>query len=465
MIMAQFDIPLMHPNKVLFMRQQTILPFTLAFALFPLAIFATNYETPGQLPSSQILPSEWIEGPDHSIGAIVSNDGYMNTYQLRTGMGDFEVTGTYFLQKRLVEHYAVLELEEKYPSGEVAIEAVVDAGGNMVRSTVQGTVKALETVTDGEKIKETVKKVPGGLVNLFGAAAKAVGHTAVYAYETGKSVVQGSDSEGKTTGERVSQAGDFLKGAAKEYLGYNKAYRDLALALKVDPYTENAILQKEMKRVATLQSAVSVGSRFVGIPSIPFVGEINTYYGYAEKAAAFKDPKVVAALNETVLKALAGDSEEKQQMLRGFTENEFYNPASRRMITAAIDDLQGVGSRDALVIMASHAASPVAAHFFVSAAMQLRAYHTDNEPLLTFIEGAPIPSAITQSNQLVIALPVDYLLWTQNTAVVLTQLQKQARGAYNIDNTVYLLGGDLSPRCRQELSNLGRSEFQTHFQN
>ena len=67
-----------------------------------------RYETAPVLNASQILPPELLSGPNHRVQERVTNDGYLNTYQIDSKFGTFTAVSTAVLRKRIGEINAMI---------------------------------------------------------------------------------------------------------------------------------------------------------------------------------------------------------------------------------------------------------------------------------------------------------------------------------------------------------------------
>src|SRR5678809_629741 len=59
------------------------------------------YESAPVLSASKILPPELLSGPNHRVQERVTNDGYLNTYQIDSKFGTFTAVSTAVLRKRI----------------------------------------------------------------------------------------------------------------------------------------------------------------------------------------------------------------------------------------------------------------------------------------------------------------------------------------------------------------------------
>lgn len=437
----------------------TLFAFLYLYCFLSLAFAQANrYEQPPVLSASDVVPDSLLKGNYHTLSDRVVNDGYMNSYILKTKFGDFKIKGNYFLIKRISELDALAYLKENYASVDVAGKAAAKTAKGMLLGPVRGAKKLYDTATNTEKLKKTAKDIPSGIANLFSVAARAVGDAASYTYKTGRSVATGDVEE---TERLIDDGAEFVQEAALDYVGYNKAFMQTAKALKVDPYSSNGKLRSELRRVASLEASVVVGSKFApSLYSIPGVGTANTYLGFAERAATYADPEEVEDLNRKILSALGKDSDSEAGRLRvdRLMENDFYSPPMRQELVLAIRALEAAKNVENLIEMSNRAKSREAARFYVASIGMLARKQKAGERFTEIIPGVLLPVAVSAQNNLIVSLAVDHLVWTEEVAKIFHYLkikvQKHTKGVY----TRVLITGSVSERCKQELKALGAKE-------
>jgi len=370
------------------------------------------------------------------------------------------VRGTYFLVQRISELDALEYIDENYSSRAVAAGAIAGTAEGIVMAPIRGVEKVYDTVSDTKKLGKTIRSVPGGIASLFSMAADAVGDV----YSAGRDVVRGSSAkESKGGGISISQGAEVAGDKALDLIGYHKAFREFARELNIDPATENELLRSELRRVSTIKTTVKIGSRFVpAVPSIPGVGSANRYLGYAQQAAMYDDPDKVEELNRKLLSSL-GQGEQGQTVpeYEAFMANKYYSAAMRRQVLENVEKLKELRHVSALLIEAGQVSSREGAHFYLQAIHKLVELHKGKEPLAQIVPDVLIPAAISRNNTLIVPLPVDYLVWTEDVSDVFKRFKRSARKAGTMTRTRLLIGGGLSSRCRTELMSLGATEIVT----
>ena len=160
------------------------LSVSLGIILVPAASAQSGFEKPPVLQAKDVLPQALLKGPFHEVNPRVTSDGYFNEFKLKSKFGNFNVEGQQLLELRIGELNALNELD-KLSSSKVIGDAMYEGGKATVMAPVNVVKKVAKTVSDPDKMYETVKGVPEGAEKIFswayrqakGAAQGAVSYT------------------------------------------------------------------------------------------------------------------------------------------------------------------------------------------------------------------------------------------------------------------------------------------------
>lgn len=413
-----------------------------------------QFEKPTVLSASKLLPPSLLKGPHHKVSERVTSDGYFNNYRIESTFGVMVVEGRQLLEIRVGEMNALAELN-KLASSDVFADAAYKAGKGIVMAPVKIVEKTAKTLSDPEKLGDTLAAVPEGAERLFNwayrkgkQAVAIVGDTV--SSDTSKSSKKGSSKESSsiTTSEAIDQGTKF----GLKYIGYTKREREWFRKLHVSPYTSNELLRSEIVRVAGIETAVGTAFRFV--PGLGLLGELstfNTWYQRAEQLALYEDPDTIAKKNQQELQALGVPEDTAKQ----FLSNQAYTPWSRRFISNSLTTIGPKVPGHAEFIKAACAATnEPSTLYFVSVAESLEKLHAIS-PLKRIIASLYLPAAVTKSNQLYIPLPVDYLFWTEEVASIFQDFQKRIAKEAHTTSAQMHIAGQASPLARQKLLEMG----------
>ncbi len=105
---------------------------------------APHERVPRTLKASQILPKGMLRGEGFSVREKVTNDGFMNTYVVRSDYGESTVVGNDHLRARIQEIRATKAIEELASS---------QAFGDAAKGAVTGTAEGGKALRSGPKAR------------------------------------------------------------------------------------------------------------------------------------------------------------------------------------------------------------------------------------------------------------------------------------------------------------------------
>jgi hypothetical protein len=201
----------------------------------------------------------------------------------------------------------------------------------------------------------------------------------------------------KTTEQKAGEA-------AKSVTGASKAKRQLAKQFKVDPYSNNAALQKKLDELAMAMSAGGLAMSVVNpIPLASNVASVNSLV-WDTPAPDLKE------LNDKKLAALGVTPATRKALFA----NSFFTPSQQTGFVTALSSLQGVAGADkAVALAARRARSEDDARFFRRCAEILARYQKQVGPLASLEARKSLFVAQARSGAFVVPAAVDYLTWTE----------------------------------------------------
>ena len=138
-----------------------------------------------------------------------------------------------------------------------------------------------------------------------------------------------------------------------------------------------------------------------------------------------------------------------------FLENRLLSPRHQTVIVEAMRALHGTPGRAAFIQYAARADSEDAALLFQQMAELLAGYHRSVAPIQRLDIYQNVPVAYTGQGSAVILLPIDRLLWTEQTLGDYGQLAQTLPKPQPIRKVEVWLTGDASDRAHQGLQQLG----------
>ena len=381
-----------------------------------------GWEIPPPLSAQALLPPEWLKGPHHLVQDEVVNDGAQHHFVVASDFGTFPATGTSMLKTRVRESEAIAALNDARKS-----EVFVDAAKFQVLHPLRG-VKML-IMEPGR----AVSSIAGGLLEFLSMPVRYI----------------------------KTESSDLEDSVVKSTIGFSYLKRRLAFQFGVDPYSSNAVLQDELNELTwiafTADFIPQLGYLFMpagGILWLTFSG--TSWTSYLDEQIRDYSPSDLRARDRDKF-AKMGLSEED---IHRFFLNALYSPRHSTIITTALDELTGVGDREAFLTVAREANSEELVLFYQHVAEMMRGYHTHVGAVDRLLAMPRIPSLYTKDRALVVVLPVDYLFWTSRVARVAQALTANVPSRPRVARRELWIAGNVSPRARQEFEALGWTVYE-----
>ncbi|HEY6928531.1 MAG TPA: hypothetical protein VJA66_02540, partial [Thermoanaerobaculia bacterium] len=305
----------------------------LAAALCVCAAGDQPYEKPGDLKAADFLDASLLKGSDYEVEEKAVSDGIFNTYTITSKYGNWKVQGTNLAAIRIHEVGAIRQLKE--------VDKIAVAAGGVAKGALNVGKGAVSVVTHPV---ETITGLPDGIGRLFGR----VGRGASRAGEKMGSVdTRGTESENLSdpkdaapaseqsgAGKAVTASGEV----AKDLIGVNRAMRQWAKKLRVDPYTRNEILHNELRDVAQYdaggQFAVNLAPGGIILTALSTTATVNDLIW-------MKEPDELVTLNEKRLTEMGVTP----AVSKAFRLNAQYNLTRQVRLLASLNELPGVAGR------------------------------------------------------------------------------------------------------------------------
>ena len=376
------------------------------------------YEELPELKASEILRPEILNGPHHKVREEVSTYFGANHYVIDSEFGVFEADGNEMLIRRVNEINAIAKLKEV---------SRTDQYKNALIAAAKSPVAAAKSiVTDPVN---TVKSVPKGIMKFMGRAGetmKGIGKKAP------------SDSADGST--------------AQDIVGFTGTKRKVAVSLGVDPYSSNAVLQKELDGIAWAAFAGGATFQLATMPIGGGVGAaltVTNVAGGLEDLLATKDPSDLKIMNRKSLLAMGASSGN----VESFLNNGAFSPTAQTAFALNLKALDGVANRGAFVkLAAENSSSEADAIFCVQTAALLANLHKGEMPLARIAPINNFPTCVAKDGTMVAAMQWDYAAFTARADDFAKLLQAQAKPPATC---FVALSGVASPHLRQELESRG----------
>jgi hypothetical protein len=366
----------------------------------------------------------------------------MNHYTVDSEFGQFIAVGNRSLKKLLHEIDAIAELR-KITSLSAGTGAAVDAVADTGKSVVNLVVKPVESITG----------ISAGVSRFFKRTSKTATNVSSEVVEN----VSSDDKEGDDNAVKEADEPDVTTQLTSAFLGIGTAHRRLAREYMVDPYSDNAVLQAELSRVAEIKGTVGKVSKIlIPIPSI-----VGTAASVGDMVWNLS-PMDLLIQNEEKLEALGYTDE----LIQAFFSNPKFSPSKQTVIVAAMEVLDQAKGREVLLQIAISTETQIESNFVVRSILLTQLYHESVEPvreLVAFPNGL-VPVAITESGDGLVFAPLDHLLWTERVAAAMDSLAKLIDDHGGTKENLLWVGGRVSDLALARLRATGWIESTEGFE-
>lgn len=393
---------------------------------------ASAYDEIGVYPSTAFLPAEWLSNALYQIDGTVYNDGVYNTWDVFSESGTYQVTGNERLLVLLREISAIATIRS---------ESNVKRFAEGMKNAGKGELRDAQNVLRNPV--KTAKAIPQGASRLFGRVGNTVKHAV-----TGELDTSGMGSPGDT---------------AKRLIGVDEAKRQLAAELGVNPYSQNAALQKALNDAAWAQSMGNVTMQLAGGMVAP-AAAANVMTGISVTNYLTTDevkmrPEDLEKRNREALAAQGVSAE----VIDALYDNPNYDPWTLSAMINAIGSLKLPRQSEIYFANAASAASEVDAYFFFRNAQLIASYHKSIAPVTELEATHRIVLCRDKNGQLIAPVWLDYLVWTPESEAAASNVQKRG-GREGVTGLLILASGDISPLARSKLEQLGFKLMTRAFQ-
>jgi hypothetical protein len=393
---------------------------------------AQNYETPGNLKASELVPVALLKGPFHSVDENVTIAGAEPDFTIRSQYGTWVARGHEMLIIRVSELPAFEQLEKVSKSDEfmkaagTAVVAPVKAVGQFIESPLETT---------------------GNVFSGIGLIASRVGRVAEQSVNrAGDTLANNAPAEKQIFKPVAPPLGTAApRTFIGDPLGYNDQRRQWAQRLKVDPYTFNGALSDKLGDVA---SVTFVSTFPVNVVLSSVIAPLYYAQEFNEQATreAYQTPPIdIGTRNEARLKKMGIEG----LPVRTFMRNNYFTPTLQTALVLALESLGNVAGRDQAIVFAARAASETEARYVNNSVMMLAQYNRTTAPLAKIRGADNVIAGETRDGKLIVAAPLDYVPWVKpvDDFARRTDLAGTERWL--------LISGKTTPRAQQELAALG----------
>jgi len=387
----------------------------------------TKYESAPKLAGKELASEALLSGPLHSVGEPVAIENFMGRYEINSQFGKFRVAGVDMLGVRVRELVAIDALSQ--------VEKSVEFQQALLRSAQVPLQFVGNAVTDPSG---TVENIASGLGTVLGR----VGRLAT----TGARAV-GDAATDMTSSEPRAQPLPAVAGEpvppsfTGDPFGFNRARREWAKRLNIDPYTTNPVLRPKLDAAARAtfvgEFPVNVAIGIVAAP-LQYAASFDTVV----RDSVWNLPVIdLVEQNERKLRAMGIEG----RPVRDFFRNRWFTPTLQTALVVALEQLPQVEGRDAVISSAATVQGEVRARSFIGAVRMLGKNHHDGVPLSKVRMSGIVAVGTAIDGKLVVATDLDYVYWNAEAAEFAARTDLAAK------RRTVLVSGTVSPRAIEEL--------------
>src|ERR1041385_2188297 len=265
------------------------------------------FEELPELKASEILKPELLKGPHHVVRDAVPTASGMNQFTIDSDFGVFEADGNEMLLQRVKEIDAIARLREVSRTDEfkkslvAAAKSPLNSAKNIARDPAQA-----------------ISNVPKGIMKFMGRAKESV-----------KNVGKGGGED------------ELDRSRMKDAMGYSDKKRKIALEMGIDPYTTNAVLQKQLDDLAWASWA---GGFSFSVATLPISGAggaaltVTNVNSTVDDLLHEKSPAELEQINRTTLRAMGASASDVERVLHGGA----FTPTKSTTFAVNLKSLKGV---------------------------------------------------------------------------------------------------------------------------
>jgi hypothetical protein len=408
--------------------------FSACAAIAPAAASAQakgGYESPPVLAGSSLAPAALLKGPLHTVAEPVALEGFFGRFVIESTFGKFSVLGVNMLGVRVNELQAIQTLQEVQTS-----QAFQDS---LVRAASAPVQLVQSAVTDPLGTVENIGQGMGNVLGRVGFLARS-GAMSVADSTTGRNTAP------TPSGLPPAPAGETMPPAFNgDPFGYNKARRDWARQLNIDPYTSNPVLRPLLDNASTASFAGSFAIN-TAISAVSMGANLVVGFDTDVRDAVWNQPPVdLTRQNESRLLALGVSG----RTTRDFLRNRWFTPSLQTALVIALAKMGSISGMEPLVRAAAQVQGETNVRFFIESMRMLARFNEKEGRLVKLRTSNMVPVGVEADGTLVVSAAIDYAWWDKAAGEFAQRKDVKAK------RRLALVAGGASDRAKQEFDKAG----------
>jgi len=391
----------------------------------------STFEPAPTLAGSALAPDALLKGPLHTVAEPVSLDGFFGRFVVESKFGKFSVLGVNMLGVRVHELQAIEALLNVQQS-QAFQDALVSSASAPVRFAQSAVTNPIQTV-------ENVGQGLGTVIGRIGFLAQSGVQSVADASADRNAPRPPSQSAPPPAGESVPT------GFMGDPFGFNRARREWAKQLNIDPYTTNPVLRPLLDNAATASFAGSFAvNTALGAISMPV--NLAVEFDSTVRDQVWNQPASdLARQNEATLLGLGVAG----RTTRDFLRNRWFTPTLQTALVTALAKFGAVEGMESVIQVASQMQGETRARFLVQSVRMLAQHHEKDARMTKLRMSHLVPIGVAEDGTLVAAAAVDYVYWDKNTA------EFAQRREFKGKRRVLLVAGPASATAKEAFASAG----------
>src|SRR6266404_7178464 len=262
-----------------------------------------------------------------------------------------------------------------------------------------------------------------------------------------------------TAGPRIStkvrgEQTDYEDSAMAQALQMSSYKREYAKQLGIDPYSSNAVLQKELGSVAW---AAAAGNLTLGAATMASGSSVVAGLSYARNIdqavniVASEPPSELMIRNRAALKKMGINKD----LAERFLAQRQYSPRAKTILIMALSGMTRTAGRGAVLEVSLQAPDETTAIFYQQLAELLNAYDARVAAIARLEPRHRLVLARRSDGKVVILAALDYAIWNEQAASAAAALARSLQLKPGGDDVELWITGTASERFKAEAAAIG----------